>query len=457
MGVAIEVTNKLINSTKIKSLHIENLNNVKNGSVDFSFDIGGTLDAINEKVILNMVGVCGENGSGKTTLMQSLSIMKSLILGESLTSRQINLLHENKFTILSITVLFNETEEITYTVKLRKFKTIENDLTVQLISECIEFSGIDGDVNDSNTFGYDFSNDFLNKVIDENNSFEKNSVNNINFVKRNDLLQEKCILFNEKFLNEWIKTDSQKKLYKNLFYAINLMKNNFCENLIIFSDEMLFENQFIPIRLSSNTIYFDEGLFKCHHYEVQTRNEFDDLCYLFDRMNEILSHMIPNFKIVCHKGEHTYNDPYFISVYFDNGMSKLRYDELSKGIKKIISLVPSIMYLFNNKNAIMVIDDLDINISEFLIGTIVQFLSESIEGQILFTFNNLRILEVLPQEKIIFITTNPSNRYINLKKSNKIFNLRDEYIRRIQIGGWEEGIFLNITIWKIRRELKSMK
>ena len=55
-------------------------------------------------------------------------------------------------------------------------------------------------------------------------------------------------------------------------------------------------------------------------------------------------------------------------------------------------------------------DELDAGISEVLLGTLLHTIEETGKGQLIFTSHNLRPLEVLSKDNIVFTTTNPSNR-----------------------------------------------
>ena len=68
---------------------------------------------------------------------------------------------------------------------------------------------------------------------------------------------------------------------------------------------------------------------------------------------------------------------------------------------------------------------------------------------------NLRILEMLPTRKIRFSTTNRENRYITLKGVKMTNNLRDLYLRSIQIGGADEELYKGQSQSKMRRALRK--
>lgn len=87
------------------------------------------------------------------------------------------------------------------------------------------------------------------------------------------------------------------------------------------------------------------------------------------------------------------------------------------------------------------IDELDSGIFEYLLGELLNIISEKGKGQLIFTSHNLRPLETIDKGFIVFITTNPDNRYIrftNVKENN---NLRDFYYRDIVLGEQKEEVY----------------
>lgn len=117
----------------------------------------------------------------------------------------------------------------------------------------------------------------------------------------------------------------------------------------------------------------------------------------------------------------------------------------SRGIQKIISIIFLLIDVYNNKESIAVVDELDAGIFEFLLGEILEVISQEGAGQLIFTSHNLRPLEVLDRGYIAFSTTNPSNRYIRLRNVKTTNNLRDFYYRSIIFGGQNERVYERIT------------
>lgn len=135
-----------------------------------------------------------------------------------------------------------------------------------------------------------------------------------------------------------------------------------------------------------------------------------------------------------------------VSVRGENKVP-LRYE--SDGIKKILSILSAMISMYNKSNICLVVDELDAGIFEYLLGEILNVLQENARGQFIFTSHNLRALEKLNKESIIFTTTNPKNRYIKLANVKSNNNLRDFYLRVISLGGQKEDVYEETNTYEI--------
>jgi hypothetical protein len=131
----------------------------------------------------------------------------------------------------------------------------------------------------------------------------------------------------------------------------------------------------------------------------------------------------------------------------------IRYE--SDGIKKIVAVLHMLIAMFNNKSMTVFIDELDSGIFEYLLGEILLILEERGKGQLVFTSHNLRPLEVLQKNNLIFTTTNPQKRYIRLKNVKTNNNLRDLYYRDLILGGQDEVIYDKTNSAKIARAFQK--
>jgi len=111
--------------------------------------------------------------------------------------------------------------------------------------------------------------------------------------------------------------------------------------------------------------------------------------------------------------------------------------------------------MFNNPSVCLIVDELDAGVFEYLLGEMLQIIHESGKGQLFFTSHNLRPLEMLDTNSIVFTTTNPKNRYIrfaNVKTNN---NLRDLYYRSIHLGGQKEEVYKETNSFNISRAFRE--
>jgi hypothetical protein len=113
----------------------------------------------------------------------------------------------------------------------------------------------------------------------------------------------------------------------------------------------------------------------------------------------------------------------------------------SDGIKKIVAVSSAIIHLYNQRDVWVAIDEFDSGVFEYLFGQILSILGTSAKGQLIFTSHNLRPLEVLDHDDIFVSTSNADDRYVKLVNVKATNNVRDFYIRSLQIGGQREKLY----------------
>ena len=137
------------------------------------------------------------------------------------------------------------------------------------------------------------------------------------------------------------------------------------------------------------------------------------------------------------------------------GMKEIPIRMESEGIIKIISILNALIQAFGNPSICLVIDELDSGIFEYMLGELLDIFKKSAKGQLIFTSHNLRALEMIDKESIMFSTTNPDNRYIHMKNVRESNNLRNMYIRSITLGGQSEEIYEETDSLKIARAFRK--
>ena len=199
-------------------------------------------------------------------------------------------------------------------------------------------------------------------------------------------------------------------------------------------------NNILPIDLGCGKIQlkiFDNNLISEHSYKI--------LKHIIDQINIVLETIIPSFSIGIESKSESFIKECELGVKFElvsiqgNTKIPLRYE--SDGTKEIIFIVGLLISVYNDPKVCLAIDELDSGLFEFLFGEILVLLKKNGKGQLIFTANNLRALEVLDKNNFIFTTTNPKNRYIKLKGVKTTNNLRDFYLRNIILGGQDEKLY----------------
>ena len=127
----------------------------------------------------------------------------------------------------------------------------------------------------------------------------------------------------------------------------------------------------------------------------------------------------------------------------------------SEGIIKIISILNALIQAFGNPSICLAIDELDAGIFEYMLGELLDIFNQSAKGQLIFTSHNLRALEMLDKDSIMFSTANPDRRYIRMKNKKATNNLRNMYLRGILVGGQDEVIYEETDSLRIARAFRK--
>ena len=175
------------------------------------------------------------------------------------------------------------------------------------------------------------------------------------------------------------------------------------------------------------------------------RKAFDTAQILIKHMNIVLCKLVPGLTIALKNiGNKLLADGstgVLVQLVSLKNTHEIPLKYESEGIKKIISVLHLLIEAFNKPSTTVAIDELDSGVFEYLLGELLQIISERGRGQLIFTSHNLRPLETLRRDMIAFTTTNPDNRYIRFRNVKSNNNLRDFYYRDILLGGQSEEVY----------------
>lgn len=177
-------------------------------------------------------------------------------------------------------------------------------------------------------------------------------------------------------------------------------------------------------------------------YECSTINEEEanQLKQIENGLKTIVNAIVPGLNISFDIWG-SYGDEMSLQVYSNRNNHPIPLACESNGVKRIVSIAMLLVNAFNDPDYVAVIDEFDAGVFEYLLGEILEVFQENGKGQLIFTSHNLRPLEKLNKNSIVFTTTNPTNRYIRMKNVKSTNNLRDMYIRAITLGGQDEELY----------------
>ena len=103
------------------------------------------------------------------------------------------------------------------------------------------------------------------------------------------------------------------------------------------------------------------------------------------------------------------------------------------------------------------IDELDSGIYEYLLGECLEVMQDKAKGQLIFTSHNLRPLEILENDSLLYTTVNPENCYIKssyIKNTQNTQNTRLSYLRTIKLGGQKEKLYNETNIYEMELAMR---
>lgn len=452
---------------RITKVSINNIKNIINGS--FSFPSARRLSFEEADVI----GIYGQNGSGKTGVVDVFQVLHFLLFGRKIPNKALDIITKDcRTSELSFTFIVEsakkEMYEITYNIELQKYDHLvidsleseDNEQSIFVSKEEIRYKEMVKGARSKTAIKYE------RKDAQEYTVYPRSLLKTLRSKKEDLFITYKVnaeLSFKENtsflFRKEGISL-LKGILNQELFNLIIALYERFAKNLFIIHNiesNLVQANIVIPIyykrNLKGQENGYGEMLLSGNKPEVMSVEKYNILTSMFTSISKVLKELVPGLTIELRSlGKQTLKDGNIgirAELIAKREDTVLPFSSESDGIKKLVSILSSLIVMYNDENACVVIDELDAGIFEFLLGELVKILNDSGKGQLLFTSHNLRLLEVLEKDNLVFTTTNPFNRYINLKGIKETNNIRDVYIRAIQLGNDGEPVYVETNKYDI--------
>lgn len=450
---------------RLVSLNIAKIKNVKNGQI--------IMPGVYRKQFLDrhaeVLGLYGQNGSGKTAVIDTLYFLQRIMVGDTLGEELADYIdvQEKQAEIAVSFFVFEEAffYEVGYKLVLQR-----KDRGVELIRETLSCAIHEGKDKSNKTVFMDYQRKDREFVFTPQKRFDEAAEGN----KENKMELMVAKRMAEKSNCSYIFGESSREIFCREY------KNNFrhYSRIITALFQFAVKDLFVIRNTHSGVIsanFFLPMAFKIEQKEMGMKGDFTVsltepvvlqeerkrlLEIIVEQINIVLCTIIPGLKIdildygmqMMDSGEKGYKVE-LLSVR--EGVPPIPIRMESEGIIKIISILNALIQAFGNPSICLAIGELDAGIFEYMLGELLDIFEKNAKGQLIFTSHNLRALEMLDKDSIMFSTANPNRRYIHMKNIKSSNNLRDVYIRGITLGGQDEVIYEETDSLKIARAFRK--
>lgn len=446
---------------RLSSLQLTNIKNVKKGTIYMPNTVNKILSADKAEIL----GIYGQNGSGKTAIVDALYFLQKVMIGADLDQSLEDYMDMDSdtaeifadFNLFMNGIVF----EIGYRLSLSREEKV-----VVISRETLSGAKNENGIRTNKTVFMDYQRDQTNTIFKPQKRLDEILEENKDI--KTDLIVARKMA--EKSNCSYIFGESSRDIfcreYKNGFQQFSVIISSLFEFAL--KDLFVIRNTHLGV-ISANFVL--PMAFRIENDNMGTKGDFtvsltepilvDEerknlLETIVEQINIVLYTIIPGLQVtIKNYGKQSLDDGeegWKLELMSKReGMKEIPIRMESEGIIKIISILNALIQAFGNPSICLVIDELDSGIFEYMLGELLDIFKKSAKGQLIFTSHNLRALEMIDKESIMFSTTNPNNRYIHMKNVRESNNLRNMYIRSITLGGQSEEIYEETDSLKIAR------
>ena len=450
---------------RLSSLQLTNIKNVKKGTIYMPNTVNKILSADKAEIL----GIYGQNGSGKTAIVDALYFLQKVMIGVDLDQSLEDYMDMDSdiaeifadFNIFMDGIVF----EIGYRLSLSR-----EEKEVIISRETLSAAKNENGIRTNKTVFMDYQRDQANVIFKPQKRLDEILEENKEI--KTDLIVARKMA--EKSNCSYIFGESSREIFCREY------KNGFQQFSVIISSlfEFALKDLFVIRNTHSGVISANFVLpmaFRIENDNMGAKGDFtvsltepilvDEerknlLETIVEQINIVLYTIIPGLQVtIKNYGKQSLDngeEGWKLELMSKReGMKEIPIRMESEGIIKIISILNALIQAFGNPSICLVIDELDSGIFEYMLGELLDIFKKSAKGQLIFTSHNLRALEMIDKESIMFSTTNPNNRYIHMKNVRESNNLRNMYIRSITLGGQSEQIYEETDSLKIARAFRK--
>lgn len=450
---------------RLSSLQLTNIKNVKKGTIYMPNTVNKILSADKAEIL----GIYGQNGSGKTAIVDALYFLQKVMIGADLDQSLEDYMDMDSdtaeifadFNLFMNGIVF----EIGYRLSLSREEKV-----VVISRETLSGAKNENGIRTNKTVFMDYQRDQTNTIFKPQKRLDEILEENKDI--KTDLIVARKMA--EKSNCSYIFGESSRDIfcreYKNGFQQFSVIISSLFEFAL--KDLFVIRNTHLGV-ISANFVL--PMAFRIENDNMGTKGDFtvsltepilvDEerknlLETIVEQINIVLYTIIPGLQVtIKNYGKQSLDDGeegWKLELMSKReGMKESPIRMESEGIIKIISILNALIQAFGNPSICLVIDELDSGIFEYMLGELLDIFKKSAKGQLIFTSHNLRALEMIDKESIMFSTTNPNNRYIHMKNVRESNNLRNMYIRSITLGGQSEEIYEETDSLKIARAFRK--
>lgn len=449
----------------LSAIEIDNIKNVKHGRIEMSKSRRGSI-----------LGIYGQNGSGKTVVVDCMVLLKCLLSGKKIPSNFFYYINAQSETAhvkycFEIDSVFGRSYA-EYEVELLKngqfgFYISKEKLSVREL--------VEGKVTRlAPIFDYQrgekelFRPQKFYKYYENKKNMESMIALGVaqqateNFNEEKQQAEVGSFLFSKKAQEVFAEAEDEVgKIYRfssilqnygiydlavieNKYYALLALNLDMIPLNIEWSDSVKSQISGIMLRLTD--------------VNVVPKEIYPYIVNAIKQINIVMKALIPEIQLEI------YND---FDKLMENGKDGVQFEIItlregarvpllyeSAGIKKLISICCNLVACYNKESYCLVVDELDSGIYEYLLGECLEVMQQKAKGQLIFTSHNLRPLEVLEKELLVYTTVNPNNRYIKSAYIKNKQNMRLSYLRNIKLGGQKEKLYNETNIYEMELAMR---